>query len=89
MSEQLQILTQIAADVGEVKGTVFGIRDALAAHVAQDQLIQQGLFDRLGALELAHASAAGHAAVFKSIAAGLGAISGAAATVAVRLWKHW
>ena len=70
--EILLLLNKISTDIGEVKGATLGIKEAFAAHAVQDQTVQTQIFDRLGALEVAHATSVGKGIAAKSIVAGVG-----------------
>jgi hypothetical protein len=84
--EYITLLTQIAADVGEVKGLVTGVKETISSHVHQDELVQTKLFERLSVLETAHATAVGKGIAIKSVAAAVGGLGGALGTLAVKFW---
>ena len=84
--ELLPLLAKMSVDIGEIKGLVTGVKETIANHVHQDELVQMKIFDRLNTLEMAHATTVGKGLAIKSIAAGLGAAGGGLGAIIIKFW---
>jgi hypothetical protein len=87
-AEILTLLTKISGDIGEVKGTLNGLKGTIESHVQQDQSIQQQMFARLGTIEVAQATTVGKGLAFKSVLTGVGAAIGVVGHIAKMKFWH-